>query len=94
MYGYWAQKFVVCLYIGLMAQSKDKGLSEEEISLPEEAALVNREINLGHNSSRGGSRISTSSANQCRGPKRLPIVPGNVLESSMGGDMYYNDIRQ
>ena len=94
MYGNWAQKFVICLYIGPVAQSEDKGLSEKEISLSEEATLVNREISLSHNSSRGGPRISTSSANQCRGLKRLPVVPGNIPESSMGADMYYSDIRQ
>ena len=48
-----------------MAQSEDEGSFEEEISLSEETALVSREINLGHNSSRGGPRISTSLANQC-----------------------------
>ena len=77
-----------------MAQSEEKGLSKDEISLLEEIAIVSREINLGHNSSRGGPRISTSSANQCRGPKRLLIVPGNVPKSSIGADMYYSDIRQ
>ena len=69
MYGYWAQKFVLCLYIGPVAQSEDKSLFEKEISLSKKVALVNREISLGHNNSRGGPRISTSSANQCRGPK-------------------------
>ena len=77
-----------------MAQSEDEGLSEEEISLSEETTLVNREINLGHNSSRGGLRISTSSANQFRGPKRLLVVSGNVPRSSVGADMYCSDIRQ
>jgi len=77
-----------------VAQFEDEGLSEEEISLSEEIALVNREINLGHNSSRGGPRISTSSANQFRGPKRLPVVSGNVPRSSVGADMYCSDIRQ
>ena len=48
-----------------MAQSKEEGLSEDEISLLEETAIVSKEISLGHNSSRGGSRINTSSANQC-----------------------------
>ena len=94
MYGNWAQKFVICLYIGPVVQSEDKGLFEEEISLSEEAALVNREISLSHNSSRGGPRISTSSVNQCRGPKRLPVVLGNVPRSSVGADMYCSDIRQ
>jgi len=47
-----------------MAQSKDEGLSEEELSLSEETTIVSREVNLGHNSSRGGPKISTSSANQ------------------------------
>ena len=62
--------------------------------MSEEVALVNKEISLGHNSSRGEPRISTSFANQCRGPKRLPVVPSNVLENSMGADMYYSDIKQ
>ena len=77
-----------------MAQSEDEGLSEEEISLSEETALVNKEINLGHNSSRGGPRINKSSATQFRGPKRLPVVSGNVPRSSVGVDMYCSDIRQ
>ena len=69
-------------------------MSEDEIFLLEETTIVSREISLGHNSSRGEPRISTSFANQCRGLKRLPVVPSNVLESSMGADMYYSDIRQ
>ena len=77
-----------------MAESEDEGLSKEEISLSEETTLVSREISLDHNSSRGGPRISTSSANQCRGPKRLSVVPGNVPGSSVGADMYYSDIKQ
>ena len=76
-----------------MAQFEDESLLEEEISLSEKATLINREISLGNNSSRGGPRISTSSANQCLGPKRLPVVLSNVPESSMGVDMYYSDIR-
>ena len=46
-----------------MAQSEEEGLSEDEISLPEETVLMSREISLGHNGSRGGTRISTSLAN-------------------------------
>ena len=71
-----------------MAQSEDEGLSEEE------TALVNREISIGQNSSRGGPRISTSSANQFRGPKRLFVIPGNVPGNFVGTDMYCSDIRQ
>ena len=63
-----------------MAQFKDEGVSEEEISLPEETVLMSREISLGHNGSRGGTRISASLANQCRVLKKLSIVPGNVQE--------------
>ena len=70
-----------------MAQSEDEVLSEEGISLSEETALVSREISLGHNNSRGGLRICTSSANQCRGPKSLSFIPGNVLGNSVGTDM-------
>jgi len=77
-----------------MAESEDEGLSEEKISLSEETALVSREISLDHNSSRGGPRISTSSTNQCRGPKRLSIVPSNVPGSFVGADMYCSDIKQ
>jgi len=77
-----------------VAQSEDKSLSKKEISLLEETALVSREISLGHNSSKGGPRISTSSVNQCRGPKRLSVVLGNVPGSSVGVDMYCSDIRQ
>ena len=69
-------------------------MSEEEISSLEETALASREIILGHSSSRGGPRLSTSSANQCRGSKRLSVVSGNILRSSVGVDMYCNDIRQ
>ena len=77
-----------------MAQSKDEGLFEEGIFLSEETALVSREISFGHNNSRGGPRISTSLANQCRGLKRLSVVSGNVPGSSVGADMYCSDIRQ
>ena len=77
-----------------MAQSEDEGLSKEEISLSEVTALVSREISLGHNSLKGGPRISTSSANQCRGPTRLSVVLGNVPGSFLGADMYCSDIRQ
>jgi len=76
-----------------VAQSEDEGLSEEEISLLEEAALLSKEISLDHNSSRGGPRISTSSANKYRGSKRLSVVSGNVPGSSVGVDMYCSDIR-
>ena len=48
-----------------MAQSEDENLSEDEISLSKETAIVNREISLGHNSLKDGLRISSSSANQC-----------------------------
>ena len=77
-----------------MAQSEEEGLSEDKISLSEETMIVSREISLGHNNSRGGPRISTSSANQCGGPKRLSVVPGNVPRSSVGTNMYCSDIRQ
>ena len=49
--------------------------------MPEETALMSREISLGHNGSRGGPRISASSASQCRGLKKLFVVPGDVLGS-------------
>jgi len=62
-------------------------LSEEEISLSKETALVNREISLGHNSSRGGPRISKSLANQFQGSKRLPVISGNVPGNSVGVDI-------
>ena len=76
-----------------MAQSEDEVLSEKGISLSEETALVSREISLGHNNSRGGPRIRTSSANQCQGLKSLSIVPGNVPGGSVGIDMNCSDIR-
>ena len=76
-----------------MTQSEDEGLSEEKISLSEETALVNREISFGHNSSRSGPRINTSSANQYQGSKRLFVVPSNIPGSSVGTDMYCSDIR-
>ena len=69
-------------------------MSEEGISLSEETVLVSREISLSHNNSRGGPRISTSSANQCRGPKKLSIVPGDIPGSSVGTDKNCSDTRQ
>ena len=77
-----------------MAQSEDEGLSKDVISLPEETAIVSRETSLGHNILKGGPRISTSSANQCRGPKGLSVVLGNAPGSFVGADMYCSDIRQ
>ena len=76
-----------------MAQSEDENLSEDEISLSKETAIVNIEISLGHNSLKDGLRISSSSANQCRGPKGLLVVPGNVPGSSIGANMYCSKIR-
>ena len=76
-----------------MAQYEDEGVSEEEISLPEKTVLMSRELSLGHNVSRGGTRISTSLANQCRGPKKLSVVPGNVPRSFVDADKCCNDIR-
>ena len=76
-----------------MAQSEEEGLSEDKISLSEETMIVSREISLGHNNSRGGPRISTSSANQCQGPKGLSIVPSNVLGGPVGANMYCSEIR-
>ena len=70
-----------------MAQFEDEGLFEEEISLEEETALVNREISIGQNSSRGGPKISKSLANQFQGSKRLSVVPCNVPGSSVGADI-------
>ena len=58
-------------------------MSQEGISLPEKTVLMSREISLGHIGSRGGTRISTSLANQCRGPKSLSVIPGNVLGNSI-----------
>ena len=76
-----------------MTLSEDDGLSEDEIFLSEETVIVSREISLGHNNSRGGSRISTSSTNQCRGLEGLSVVPGNTPGSSVGADMYCNEIK-
>ena len=77
-----------------MARFEDEDLSEEEISLSEETTLVSREISLGHSSLRGGPRISTSSTNQCQGPKRLSVVLDNIPASYDSADMYCSDIRQ
>ena len=41
------------MYIGLVAQAEDKGLSEEEKSLSKENVLVNNDVSFGHNGSRG-----------------------------------------
>ena len=68
-------------------------MSEEGISLSEKTVLVSREISLGHNGSRGGMRISTSLANQCRGPKKLFVVPSNVPRSSVDVDKCCSDTR-
>ena len=56
-----------------MAQSEDEEVSEEGTSLPEEIVLMSREISLSHNNARGGTRISTSSANQCRGRRSCSL---------------------
>ena len=76
-----------------MTLSEDDGVSEDEIFLSEETAIVSRKSSLGHNNSRGGSRISTSSTNQCRGPKGLSVVLGNVPGSCVGANMYCSEIR-
>ena len=67
-------------------------MSQEGISLPEKTVLMSRGISLGRNGSRGGTRISTSLANQ--GPKKLSVVPGNVPRSSVDADKCCSDIRQ
>ena len=46
------QEFIIYLYIWLVAQAEDKGLSGEEKSLLEENVLVNKDVSLGHNGSR------------------------------------------
>ena len=66
---------------------------EDKISLSEETAIVSREINLGHNSLKGGPRISTSSTNQCRGSEGLLVILGNASGSFVGADMYCSEIR-
>jgi len=76
-----------------VAQSKDEALSEDGIFLSEETVIVNREISLVHNSLKGGPRISPSSANQCRGPEGLSVVPDNVPGSFVGADMYCSEIK-
>ena len=76
-----------------MAQSEDERVSEEGISLLEEIVFMSKEISLGHNGSRGGTRISTSLANQCRGPKKLFVVPSNVPRSSVDVDKCCSDTR-
>ena len=52
MQRYWAQEFIIYLYIGHVAQAKDEDLSEEEKYLSEETVLVNKEVSFGHNGSR------------------------------------------
>ena len=49
MWGRWAQEFIICLYIGPVAQAKDEKLSEESKSLSEKVILVSEEVNFGHN---------------------------------------------
>ena len=41
------------MYIGLVAQAEDEGLSKEEKSLSEKTMLVNKEVSFGHNGLRG-----------------------------------------
>ena len=52
MQGSWAQKLIIYLYLGPVAQAKDKDLSEEEISSSEEIVLINKKVSFGHNGSR------------------------------------------
>ena len=47
------QEFIIYLYIWLVAQAEDKGLSGEEKSLLEENVLVNKDVSFGHNGSKG-----------------------------------------
>ena len=44
------------MYIGLVAQAEDEGLSEEEKSLLEENVLVNKDVSFGHNGLRGWAK--------------------------------------
>ena len=50
------QEFIIYLYIGLVAEAEDKGLSKEEKSLLEENVLVNKDVSFGHNGSRGWAK--------------------------------------
>ena len=47
------QEFIIYLYIWLVTQAEDKGLSREEKSLLEENVLVNKDVSFGHNGSKG-----------------------------------------
>ena len=45
------------MYIWLVAQAEDEGLSEEEEkSLLEENVLLNKDVSFGHNGSRGWAK--------------------------------------
>ena len=46
------QEFIIYLYIWLVTQAEDKGLSGEEKSLLEENVLVTKDVSFGHNGSR------------------------------------------
>ena len=54
--GYWAQEFIIYLYIGPVAQGEDEGLSKEEKFLSNETVLVNKEVSFGHNGLRGWAK--------------------------------------
>ena len=62
LWGPWAQKFIIYLYIGPVAQAKNKDLSEKEKSSLEEIALINKRWGLIIIASKSVSRMKTSSA--------------------------------
>ena len=49
MQGSLAQKLIIYLYLGPVAQAEDKDLSEEEKSSSEEIVLINKKVSFGHN---------------------------------------------
>ena len=87
-------ELVIHVDVGLVAQSEDKGSSEQEWTLSREFVLVNEEVIFGHNGIEGLSEDECSSTDQGRGQQRWSAVQGNILGNFVSMNGYYRNIGQ
>ena len=76
-----------------MAQAKNKDLHEEEKSLSQEIALINKRWDLVIIDPESVPRMKTSSARLGRGPRRWFDSKDDNPRNSIGADKHCRDIR-
>ena len=90
--GPWAQKFIICPYIGPVAQAENRDLSEEEKSSLEEITLINKRWGLVIIAPESVPRMKTSSTKLGRGPGRWFDSKDDNPGNSVGADKHCRDI--